>query len=351
MSAEAVDGAASQQPAGETTSAADELPRPDRGARARLLVPNFAIPLVLVLLFALFSIMSPDIFFTWANVRVVLIGQATITLLALAVIIPLRSGAFDLSVSATMILCSALVGVLGGEDHVGIGLTVVIAMAVGLFIGIVNGFFIVTLGVDAFIVTLGMLTLLTGVATALSNGQIITTVPQSLQNFANYSVLDLPLTVWIGWIAAGVVWYVFEFTPAGRYLLFIGGNQSAAELAGLRVARIRFCAFVAAAILSALAGVLLAGTLGSVDTTSGGAYLLAPYAAAFLGTTTIQLGRFNVVGTVIGIYLLAIGISGLQLIGFQGWIEDVFNGAALVLAVTFARFSGVLVRRLGRGAT
>ena len=86
-----------------------------------------------------------------------------------------------------------------------------------------------------------------------------------------------------------------------------------------------------------MAGILFAGSIGAVDPSVGHAYLLPPYAAAFLGSTTIQIGRFNAVGTVIGLYLLAIGVSGLQLMGSAGWVTDFFHGAALILAVAFAK--------------
>jgi ribose transport system permease protein len=153
----------------------------------------------------------------------------------------------------------------------------------------------------------------------------------------------LPLIVWIGWLIAAVIWVVFEFTPLGRYLLFLGGNANAARLAGLRVGGLRSVAFIAASTIGGgIAGVLLAGSLGSVDPSSGSSYLLAPLTAAFLGTTTIQVRRFNVIGTLVGLYLLAFGITGLQLEGIQGWISDVFNGAALIVALAFARYFEVI---------
>jgi ribose transport system permease protein len=136
---------------------------------------------------------------------------------------------------------------------------------------------------------------------------------------------------------AALLWYVFELTPLGRYLLFVGGNAEAAELAGVPVRLTRITAFVGAAILSSIAGVILAAKFGSVDPTIGGSFLLPPYAAAFLGTTVIQLGRFNVLGSIVGAYLLTVGITGLLLSGADPWVSDVFNGAALMAAVTFAR--------------
>jgi len=297
---------------------------------------GLAVPGVLVLLFTLFAVMSPQIFFTGTNLRVMITGQAIALLLALAATIPLRAGDFDLSISSVMIMSGVIVGVLTGHG-VSPGVAYLLAIASGVAVALVNALFVVVFGIDGLIVTLGMLTILTGLAGFLADNQIVTTIPEGLQSFVTLPFLGLPLVVWIGWALAVVAWYVFEFTPIGRYLLFVGGNRNSAKLAGLRVTALRFGAFIVAGSLSALAGLLLAGTLGSIDPTSGHAYLLPPFTAAFLGASAIQLGRFNIVGTVTGLYLLAVGITGLQLLGVESWIAEVFNGACLIIAVGFSR--------------
>jgi ribose transport system permease protein len=193
------------------------------------------------------------------------------------------------------------------------------------------------IGVNAFIVTLGAMTVLSGLTFGITSGAVLVNLPPALLSMSRAHLLGLPLAIWYGWILALLVWYVFEWTPLGRYLLFVGGNAEAAELAGVPVRATRVAAFTGSALLSAVAGVVLAGKFGSVDPTIGASFLLPPYAAAFLGTTVIQLGRFNVFGSVVGSYLLTIGITGLLLQGADPWVADVFNGAALMAAVTFAR--------------
>jgi ribose transport system permease protein len=93
------------------------------------------------------------------------------------------------------------------------------------------------------------------------------------------------------------------------------------------------------ALLSGLAGIVLVGTIGAVDPTVGQEYLLQPYAAAFLGATAIQIGRFNVVGTVAGLYLIVVGVTGLELLGASPWISEVFYGGALIIAVGLSRIA------------
>jgi ribose transport system permease protein len=307
---------------------------------------RWGVVLFLVVLFALFSVLRPDLFFTLDNVRVMVIGQATTLLLAMAVIVPLRAGDFDLSVASVMVVTGCLVSFLVTHGVQG-GLACLLAVLVGPLVGLVNGILVVRCGINSFIVTLGMVTIGFGVATAITGGTIASTLPHDLIKFASYQLWGLPSPVWLGWIVALIVWYVFQYTPVGRYLLFIGGNRSSANLAGLRVAVYRQLAFVFSGTLSALTGLLYAGTLAAVDPSSANSYLLPPITAVFLGASAIQIGRFNVVGTIVGIYLLAVGITGLQLLGAQDWISNVFNGAVLIIAVLV----GVLLQGRGRRAS
>jgi ribose transport system permease protein len=319
---------------GESPSSAD-----------RRILERAAILLVGVVLYILFSALSPHVFFTAATFQVIVGGQTTVLLLAIAATITLRAGDFDLSISAEMVLSGCVAGILYAQHNWPAGLAICAALLVGLAAGAVNGFFVVVVGIDSLIVTLGMVTLLTGVANAITGSNLVTAIPDSLETFSRTKLLGLPSAVWIGWAIALAVWYVFEYTPVGKYMAFIGGSRPAATLAGINVGRTRFVSYLAVGLLSSLAGILLAGTLGAMDPSSGSAYLLSPYAAAFLGATAIQPGRFNIMGTLVGLYVLAIGIQGLNLIGVQGWISDVFYGAALLLAVSFARYTSIIGSR------
>jgi ribose transport system permease protein len=308
----------------------------------RRILERSALLIVAVALYGVFSVLSPHVFFTAATFQVVVGGQTTVLLLAIAASITLRAGDFDLSISAEMVLSGCVVGILYGQHHWPAGLAICAALLVGVVAGAVNGFFVVIVGVDSLIVTLGMVSLLTGLANAVTGSNLVTAIPSSLATLSRTKFLSLPTAVWIGWAVALVVWYVYQYTPIGKYLAFIGGSRPAATLAGINVSYVRLGGYLVSGLLSSLAGVLLAGTLGAMDPGSGGAYLLAPYAAVFLGATAVQPGRINVMGTLVGLYLLAIGIQGLNLIGVHGWISDVFYGAALLLAVSFARYTSVI---------
>lgn len=303
-------------------------------------VGPWVVPLLLIILFILFSIAAPQTFASFTNVRVMIGGQATIVLLALAFLVPLRAGDFDLSISAVMILTGITLGVLT-EHNYPVFVAYCLALLIGPVAGVVNGWLVVRIGIDSLIATLGTMTILIGLAGLVSGNALITSIPTELTDFAAYRILGFGTPVWAGWIVAFALWYIFELTPYGRYLLFIGGNRNAAHLAGLRVNAFRQSAFICSGTLSSVVGLLYAGLLGAVSPSVGSAYLLQPITAAFLGASAIKLGRFNVVGTLVAIYLLAVGITGLQFLGLQDWIADVFNGACLIAAVGFT----ILFRR------
>jgi ribose transport system permease protein len=295
---------------------------------------------LLVLLIALvivFGIVEPSSFLTVTNLRIMLNSQAILVVLAIAVCFPLRTGDFDLSVSSTLVLTGVVFGIIADNDHLPMALAIIIMLLIGAAVGLINGLLVVILGVDAFIATLGVQTALLGLALELSNSQIIYGFSDHFQNFMANTSVGLPTSTWIGLVLAAIVWFIFEKTPYGRYLLFIGGNRDAARLTGLPVRRSRMIAFIVCGLLAAVAGLVMAGSLGAVDPTSGPSYLLQPYAAVFLGTTAIQPGRVNVIGTLLGLYLLVVGITGIELLGISGWITDAFNGGALVVAISVSK--------------
>lgn len=310
-----------------------ERRRPAAGRSWSALGP-WAVPILLVVLFVAFSIAAPRTFASVANVRVMIGGQAAIVLLALAVLVPLRAGDFDLSISAVMILAGVTLGVLTAHGYP-VGAACLLCLLVGLVAGWINGLLVVRFGIDSLIATLGTMTILGGLAGLISGNALVTSIPEALTGLAAYRFLGFATPVWAGWIVALGVGYIFEWTPLGRYLLFIGGNRSAARLAGLRVGAVRRGAFLFSGLLSAAAGLLYAGSLGAVSPSAGHAYLLQPITAAYLGASAIRLGRFNVAGTLVAIYLLAVGITGLQLLGLRDWVADIFNGACLIGAVGF----------------
>jgi len=303
------------------------------------LLSRYGVVIVLIVLTAVFCIWLPGSFATAANFRAMINSQSVLLALAGVATLVLRTGDFDLSIAAVMVFSASTVAVLSAQHHWSVPAALGMAILIGLVIGTINGFLVVKVKVEAFIVTLGMLTVLEGLSYWVTSSAVVGDIPSGIVSISRGSFLGLQASAWYAWGLIAVLWYLYERTPLGRYLLFIGGSREAARLAGIRVDRIRMLTFIASATLSSLVGILLVGQLGAMDPSIAGQYLLQPFAAAYLGATTIKVGRFNAVGTLVGMYLLVVGITGLQLLGAQQWVTDVFNGGALVIAVTVSRLA------------
>jgi ribose transport system permease protein len=150
-------------------------------------------------------------------------------------------------------------------------------------------------------------------------------------------LLGIPLEFYYALLLCILVWYVFEFTAIGRQMLFVGRGREVARLSGINTDRVRRGCLIVSSFLGALAGVLYAGTQGAADPVSGVSYLLPAFAAAFLGSTSITPGRFNAWGSAIAVYFLVVGITGLVFMGGSSFVQDMFYGGALVLAVTLSQ--------------
>lgn len=322
-----------------------EAAAPERSrSLAADLVERYALLAVWGAVVIVFGILRPDTFLTTANFSTIFGSQAILVVLTLALLPPLTAGDYDLSVAATMALACMTLAIVNVNHGWSIGMAIAAALGVGLLVGAINGAIVVLLEIDSLIATLGTSTFISGVILWISNSQTISGVSQSLIDYVVVKrFLGIPLAFYYG-IALGVImFYVFELMPVGRRLLFVGRGRSVARLSGIRVARLRWGAFIVSGAISAFGGVLYAGTLGSADPTSGLSFLLPAFAAAFLGATTIMPGRFNPIGSIAAVYFLVTGITGLQLLGVQTFVQQLFYGGALVLAVALSQ----LARRRG----
>jgi ribose transport system permease protein len=321
---------------------ASEAAAPQPSVRRRSWVADaferFALLLVWLATCIVFAILRPDTFATTANFTTIFGSQAILVVLTLALLVPLTAGDYDLSVAATMGLSAMTLAILNVNHHWSIGAACLAALGIGLLVGLINGALVVLLDIDSLIATLGSSTFIAGVILWISNSQTISGVSDTL---INVTVIDrflgIPLEFYYGIALGLVLFYVFEYMPVGRRLLFVGRGRSVARLSGIRVSHLRWGALVASGLISAFAGILYAGTLGSADPTSGLSFLLPAFAAAFLGATTIFPGRFNPLGSIAAVYFLVTGITGLQLLGVQTFVQQLFYGSALILAVALSQ--------------
>ena len=297
----------------------------------------------------LFSVWLPSTYFTVINFEVIATNQAPTLLLSLAILLPLISGEFDLSVAANFGFCELLVAGLIINQGLPWGAAFVVTLVVGGLIGLANGVLIVVFKLNSFIATLGTATVIGGMTTWYSNGQTIVgnfspafLKLGSLQLLGSLSVfvvyaLALALLIWVG----------LSYLPAGRHLYATGGGRVAAVMLGLRTQRLIIGAFVLCGAIAAFTAVITTSQLTSGQPDLGAAVPAASLRRRVLGATTISIGLFNVWGTVIGVFLLGAGVAGLQELGVASYVQDFFNGGALLIAVAA---SGYVARRRAGGS-
>ena len=279
------------------------------------------------------SFLSKSTFITVFNEKVV------IGVLALAFLIPLAAETFDLSVGNMMAFSVVITDVLTRDTDIPPGINALIAILACAVVGFVSGFVVVRLGVNSFIATLGMSQVLTGLCIYFSGNRALNgLLSKGYTQFGTRKLLfDLPLYFYLFLLLAAIVWYVLEHTAVGRYLFAVGGNREAARLAGLNTNRITGGALVASAVIAGFAGTVHTWKSGgSYSGTVGPGFLFPAVAAVFFGASQLR-GRPNVWGMMIALYTLAFGVYGLQLtLKSAQWVQSLFEGISLLVAVAFA---------------
>ena len=310
------------------------------GARVIRLLPVYGLVLLALLLAVFFSILLPNTYPTLLNLRSIVSDKAIIAILALAATIPMVTGKIDLTVGYGIVLWHILAISLQVWGGLPWPVAVTIVLVLGACVGLLNGLLVELAMIDSFIATLGTGTVLYAVAMWHTQGrQVIGTLPPSFFLINSTWVFGVPITGFYVLALAVALWFLLEYTPVGRYLYAIGANAKAAALNGIPVRPFTVAAFVASGTLTALAGVILAAKLRIGQASVGLEFLLPALVGAFLGSTTIKPGRVNVWGTIVGVVILAIGISGIQQLGGSFWVEPLFNGVTLLVAIGIAGYA------------
>ncbi len=309
-----------------------------RGMNWPRFVESIALIIGIFVLVAIFGALRPQSFLSWANITTMLGSQAVLVILTLALIIPLTAGDFDLSIASNLTLSAMILAILNAQMDWPLLAAISVSLFVGIIVGIVNATFILYFRIHSLIVTLGVGTFITGIVLGISGSQTISGLSPELVQFVIVKrIFGISLAFYYAFLLCAALWYFFDYTTTGRRILFVGRGREVARLSGVRVDRIRFWCLVASGIMSSMAGLVYAGTIGAADPLSGGTFLLPAFAAAFLGATTISPGRFNAWGSLFAVYFLVVGITGLTIIGIQTYVQNLFYGGALVIAVALSQ--------------
>lgn len=308
--------------------------------KAARLIPTYGLVILMFGLILFFSILLPDTFPTALNVRSILSDKAIIALLSLAAMIPMVAGRIDLTVGYGIVLWHILAISLQTMYGFPWPLAVLVVLVLGVAVGFLNGLLVEVARIDSFIATLGTGTIVYAIALWHTGGrQMVGELPPEFFALSTTFIFGLPITAFYVLAITLALWVVLDYTPMGRYLYAIGANQRAAELNGIPTRKFVIGAFVASGLLTALAGVLLASKLRIGQASVGLEFLLPALVGAFLGSTTIKPGRVNVWGTIVGVMILAVGISGIQQFGGSFWVEPMFNGTTLLIAIGIAGYA------------
>lgn len=300
-----------------------------------------------LVLVGLYAVVLPDTFLSAQTFRAVMGASVVVTFLALAEMIVIASGNYDLSVAYGIgFLHIVAMGLL---VNLSVPWPVVLAAVVllGVAIGALNGILVEYAKIDSFIATLGVGTVLYGLGAWYTNGaQIVGDIPAGFTALNDASLLGVPLPAIFVAVLVVALWIGFEYLPVGRRIYAVGGNRKAAELTGIPTRRLVIGAFVLSGAIVGFAAVILAARLQVGQSAVGPEFLLPAFVGALLGSTSVRPGRVNALGTVVAVLVLAIGIAGLQQLGGGFYVEPIFQGTSLVLSVGIAGYAARR-RRLG----
>src|SRR6267378_1755361 len=334
----------------ETTADRSTAASPIAHRDWRLVVINWfreltLVPVIVVLMIA-GAVVNP-IFFTPSNLINVAEGGAALGMVVVAESLILLTGKFDISLQGTFGL-AALLGAwlvapklssgLGTEWSPWVGLLVV--LGVGLIVGTFNGFLVIKANFNAFIFTLAMSILLTGLQLGWLGGRTVYSLPQVYIYLGAESLFGIPVAVWVTTAVFVLAELFLRYHRVGRAMYAIGGNLEAARAAGIKVDRIRIGVFMTASVLASIAGLMQAGRVTAVTAGQGSNLIFGVFAAAVIGGVSLDGGRGRMIGALTGVILLSLVTNILTLSNISSTWIDAVDGAIILLALGVARLIG-----------
>jgi ribose transport system permease protein len=311
-------------------------PRSSFGRVALVTTSKYGTLIAMAIMILIFGLSTGNAFLSLNNLLAILNQSALTAIIASGLTLVLVVGEMDLSIGYAASLAGVLVTGLMAKQGLPAFVAILITLAVGGGIGTVNGLLVTKARVNAVVATLGVGTVLIGLAFGYTAGSPIVQVPTEFTNITLSRFAGVQDPIWFMLIVLAILWVVLNRTPLGQRMQAVGANRNAARLAGIRADRTKIAAFVFAGVGAALTGILLASLLGSGTVSAADGYLLDSFAAVFLGAATLRDGEFHIVGTLIGVLVVNIGFNGLSLVGTPTFWQYIFKGGILVFAVAMS---------------
>lgn len=293
----------------------------------------------LVIMVVVFASMS-DVFLTQRNLINILQQSSINAVIAVGMTLVIISGGIDLSVGPVAALSAVLSAALLVAGYP-VPIVIIAALAVGLACGFVNGALIAYAGLQPFIVTLGTLSLFRALALLYTGGTPILGLPNEFRQLFSSSIFGLPVPVIVAAVLAVLATILLRKTPLGEYILAVGGNEEAARVSGVPIARTKVITYMISGGLAALAATILIARLGAAEPTLGNLWELEAIAAAAIGGASLMGGKGSIFGTILGAVVLGAMRNGLTLLNVQAFYQLLATGIIIILAM--------LVDRLARG--
>ena len=308
--------------------------RVPRSGGARLLdtILDAGIVLSLIALVVVFSLLS-DEFLTVDNIVNIADASAIVGIVAVGMTVALIAGQFDLSVGSVVGLSSSLLAVSLVDWGVPLVLAIVIAVGAALAVGTINGVLVLEFGINSIIATLGMLAAVRGFAFVVAEGSPIPTHSPFLNDVGVSRPLGIPVSVYVMAVAYVAAWVLLTQTRLGVHIYAVGGNQSAAERAGVRDRSVIRLVFLIAAFCAAIGAILITAKTFSGQAVYGRSLELDVLTAVLLGGVGLRGGQGSVVKTLVGVAIVGVITNGLVLTQVEAYWTDVARGCALILAV------------------
>ncbi|WP_417270739.1 ABC transporter permease [Celeribacter sp.] len=304
----------------------------------------------LVALVILFSLMFPQSFFSHITLTNMLRVAGILMVVSIGQSFALIVGGFDISVGATMGIASVTAATLMLAG-VPIPMAIVAAIAAGSLIGFINGLGIALMGVTPFVMTLGMLTFGRGLADLIAGGSSLTGLPSAFALFGRSFWWGVPSAACIAAIVAFFAWFILQRTRAGLYIYAIGGSHETSRVAGVFTVRYHILAYTICGALAAVSGLMLTSRISVAQGSLGTGYELLAVAAAVIGGVRIGGGVGRLIGVFLGVSLITVLNTGLDIAGVNPFIQQMVTGTVLVVAVIVANARSGSFRRLFRRTT
>ncbi len=307
-------------------------------AKGSAIFAKYATVFTLLAVFVIFIFATNNFRFIQPDNLLNILRQVSIlSVVALGVTFAMASGEFDMSTGSVVGLgCVLAMGLVSGQS-LSPGVAILLVLLMGAGVGALNAAITTLTRIPSIIVTLGMQSIVTGLVYMYSGGKALYgNNPEVYQFIGQQSVAGIPFLVIIMLIFIVVTYFILNKTLIGRYIYATGGNDQTARLSGINTRKYKFFAMMICSIFSSFAGILLAARLGSGQPTAGDTYTMEAMSAVFIGMTTIRVGRANVLGTIVGVFLLGILSNGLNLIGWQYFLQDMAKGAVMIAAVAIS---------------